>query len=53
MSVPIDPNCEWYEAVMIRVRKENWWMWRGGESDGDGVIGDGDGVVLVECAVCL
>ena len=50
--VPIKPDGEWYEVEVVCAGRENWWMWRGGKSDWGGVIGGGNGVVVVKCVVC-
>ena len=47
MFVSINTDGEWYGIEMHCLRKENWWVIRGGECDGDGAIGGGDSVVVV------
>ena len=52
MLVPIDADGEWYEIEVSCVRREYWWVCRGGECDGDGVVRGGHSVVVVKNAVC-
>ena len=52
MLVPIDADGEWYEIEMRCVRREYWWVLRGGECDGDGTIRGGNRVVVVKSVVC-
>ena len=51
MFVSINADGEWYGIEVHGLRKEDWWVSRGGECDRNGVIGRGDSVVMVKNVV--